>query len=136
MSGTTIAVFALTIAGYGTGWWARGSSSARARPAGDELPDDARRALARALDACRAALDSPTAAAQARDALAAAEAVDVALESRLGDKDPRYARFDRMLNVLASVEHQVGANGADSPRLQALRTALAGVASELDAPRP
>lgn len=135
MSGTTIAVFGLTIAGYATGWWTRGAAGRPSTPpAADALPEDARSALERGLAACQTALDSPAATPQLRDAMSAAESVDVALELRLGASDPRYRRFERMLNVLESVAHQAAGPVRETPRLQDLRAALEGVAAELDAP--
>jgi hypothetical protein len=137
VSGQQIAIFALTIAGYCTGWFARGGSVARHKaPAGpDALPEDAHEVLSATADACREALASPDAAAvvKLREATRRAASVDVALELRLGADDPRYRRFERILNVLESVAHQATPGIYEPERSGELSSVVAGIAAELDA---
>jgi hypothetical protein len=137
MSGQQIAIFALTIAGYCTGWYARGGAPRRRpAPAGpDALPEDAHEALVATVAACRAALESPGAAAAValREATRRAESVDVALELRLGTSDPRYRHFERILNALESVAHQTAPGIPEPQRSRELESVVAGIAAELDA---
>jgi hypothetical protein len=133
-----VAIFALTIAGYCTGWYARGGSARRhAVPAGpDALPAEAHDALVATVAACRSALTSPGAAAVValHEAKRRAESVDVALELRLGADDPRYRRFERILNVLESVAHQAAPGVPVPERARELSAVVAGIAADLDAP--